>query len=123
MLKDGRVGAALPASDLQRAAAFYKGLGFEGKEDMGGVTYECADGTGFMVFESSGKSDGSFTQIGIEVKDLAAEMEDLRSRGVTFEEYDMPGMKTENGVFDDPSGKAAWFKDTEGNLISLFESP
>ena len=122
MLQECRVGTALPASDLQRATAFYKGLGLEGKEDPGGVTYECADGTGFMVFQSSGKSDGSFTQIGIEVKDLAAEMEDLRSKGVTFLDYDFPGMKTENGVMVDPSGgQGAWFKDSEGNLIGLFQ--
>jgi predicted enzyme related to lactoylglutathione lyase len=111
----------MPASDLNRAKNFYEGLGFKGTEDMGGVTYECADGTGFMVFMSGGSASGTHTQLGFEVKDLETEMTDLRSKGVTFEEYDMPGMKTENGVLRDPGGgTAAWFKDSEGNLISLF---
>jgi predicted enzyme related to lactoylglutathione lyase len=84
------------------------------------VIYRCAEGTGFMVFQSSGAPSGTHTQVGFEVKDLEAEMADLRSRGVTFEEYDFPGMKTENGVLTMPEGKGAWFKDTEGNLLSLF---
>jgi predicted enzyme related to lactoylglutathione lyase len=111
----------MPASDLERARNFYEGLGFKGTEDGGGTTYECADGTGFLLFQSSGASDGSFTQMAFEVKDLTAEMDELRSRGVTFEEYDMPGFKTENGMMTDPSGgRGAFFKDSEGNLISLY---
>jgi predicted enzyme related to lactoylglutathione lyase len=112
----------MPAQDLDRARNFYEGLGFKGTEEAGAIVYECADGTGFMVFMSGGSSNGTHTQLGFEVKDLNAEMADLRSKGVTFEEYDMPGMKTENGVLRDPNmGSAAWFKDSEGNLISIFQ--
>ena len=114
----------MPATDLERARNFYEGLGFKGTEDPGGVTYECADGTGFMVFQSTGSSNGTHTQMGIEVKDMEAEMADLRGRGVMFEEYDMPGMKTENGLMRDPSGGlGSWFKDSEGNMIGLFQRP
>jgi predicted enzyme related to lactoylglutathione lyase len=113
----------LPATDYERAKAFYERLGFIGKEETDGITYECAEGTGFMVFPSSGQASGTHTQLGIEVKDLDAEMTDLRSKGVTFEEYDFPGMKTENGMMSDPSGgKGAWFKDSEGNLIALYQT-
>jgi hypothetical protein len=52
--------------------------------------------------------------------DLDGEMADLRSRGVVFEEYDFPGLKTENGVATMPDGeRGAWFLDTEGNILSL----
>jgi predicted enzyme related to lactoylglutathione lyase len=122
MLQECRAGAAMPATDLERARKFYEGLGFKGTDNPGGTVYECADGTGFMVFMSGGASNGTHTQLGFEVKGIEAEMEDLRSKGVTFEEYDMPGMKTENGLLRDPNmGTAAWFKDSEGNLISIFE--
>ena len=57
----------------------------------------------------------------IMVNDFDSTASDLRSRGVTFEEYDLPGLKTENGVVDDGRHKGAWFKDSEGNVISVME--
>jgi len=52
---------------------------------------------------------------------LEAEVDDLRGRGVVFEEYDLPGLKTENGIATSTAGKAAWFTDTEGNILNLFQ--
>jgi catechol 2,3-dioxygenase-like lactoylglutathione lyase family enzyme len=126
MLQKARAAALLPASDIARARAFYEGkLGLTPDSDYndptGGALYRCADGTGFAVFLSSGTSDASYTQIGFEVDDLDAEATDLRSKGVKLEEYDLPGIKTENGIADQPDGKGCWFKDTEGNLIGVMQ--
>jgi hypothetical protein len=62
--------------------------------------------------------------MGFTAKDLGAEMEQLKTRGVTFEEYDIPGVKTVDGIAEFGEGeRGAWFKDSEGNIIALFESP
>jgi catechol 2,3-dioxygenase-like lactoylglutathione lyase family enzyme len=121
MLSKGRVAAALPAKDIARARAFYEKLGFKPAQEMPdqGVIYECAGGTGFLVFPSFGQASGTHTQINFEVSDFDAEVKDLKSRGVKFEEYDLPGLKTKDGVADFGGIKGAWFKDPEGNLIAI----
>ena len=126
MLSDARVGAAIPCQDLERAKSWYKEkLGFSPtEENPGGAYYQCAEGTMFFVYPSSGKSSGDFTQVGFEVKDAAAEVAELKKAGVTFEQYDFPGLKTdESGLatIEGDQSKGAWFKDSEGNLIAIFE--
>jgi catechol 2,3-dioxygenase-like lactoylglutathione lyase family enzyme len=95
MLKNGRVATRLPAQDLERARAFYaEKLGLEPEEDReGGLRYVCAGGE-FALFESAGAATGVHTQMGWEVEDIAATVRELRSRGVVFEEYDVPGLNT-----------------------------
>jgi predicted enzyme related to lactoylglutathione lyase len=125
MLQDHQVALALPATDIERAKKFYLDqLGFkpEGGGEGHELEFRCGEGTGFIVFQSTGAPSGTHTQGGFSVKDLDAEMADLRERGVTFEEYDFPGFKTENGVFATPEGRVAWFKDSEGNLLSINET-
>lgn len=126
MLSDARVAAALPCQDFERAKAWYREkLGFSpSEEDPGGAYYACAEGTSFFLFSSSGKPSGDHTQVAFEVKDVAAEVAELKKAGVTFEQYDFPGLKTdENGLatIEDEQSEAAWFKDSEGNLIALFQ--
>ena len=126
MLSDARVGAAIPCQDFERAKGWYKEkLGFSPSEETpGGAYYKCGEGTQFFLFPSMGKSDASFTQVSFEMKDVAAEVAELKKAGVTFEEYDFPGLKTdENSLaeMDDGEGRGAWFKDSEGNLIAIFE--
>jgi catechol 2,3-dioxygenase-like lactoylglutathione lyase family enzyme len=126
LLRDARVGAALPCQDFERAKAWYRDkLGFSpSEEDPGGAYYVCAEGTSFFVFPSSGKSSGDHTQVAFEVKDAAAEVAELKRAGVTFEQYDFPGLKTdENGLatIEGDESKGAWFKDSEGNLIAIFQ--
>jgi len=87
------------------------------QEDAGGVIYRSAGGTGFGVFASSGKPSGTHTQLAIEVEDVEGAVRDLQAKGVKFEEYDTPGLKTVNGIADLGGNKVAWFKDSEGNLI------
>jgi catechol 2,3-dioxygenase-like lactoylglutathione lyase family enzyme len=126
LLSDARAGAALPCQDFERAKAWYREkLGFSpSEEDPGGAYYVCAEGSSFFIFPSSGKSSGDHTQVGFEVKDAAAEVAELKKAGVTFEQYDFPGLKTDqNGLatIEEDQSKGAWFKDSEGNLLAIFQ--
>lgn len=112
----------LPAEDLARARAFYEGtLGFE-ILDMGEGQFgvQAGKGSRFLVYERA-RTVAEHTALGLVVDDLAATMAEMRSSGVTFEEYDMPGLKTVDGVAEFSGGKSAWFVDPEGNIISLSE--
>ena len=129
MLEDTKVAARIPAQDLQRARSFYaKKLGLEPSEERpGGLLYRCGEGE-FALFESAGAASGDHTQMGWEVEDIEATVEWLRGRGVVFEEYDFPGLRTVNGIaevtgnYPSKGGvgeKAAWFRDNEGNLFGI----
>jgi catechol 2,3-dioxygenase-like lactoylglutathione lyase family enzyme len=123
MLSQRRCHATLPVQDLDAARAFYEGvLGFTPSEVNPMATlYDAGEGTKFAVTRSSGKASGSHTQIGFTVTGIEAEVADLKRRGVTFEEYDVPGLKTVDGIAVTGAGKAAWFLDPEGNMIGLIE--
>jgi catechol 2,3-dioxygenase-like lactoylglutathione lyase family enzyme len=127
MLTDRRCATMLPASDLERAKKWYADmLGFKPKsEDPAGVEYQAGDGTEFWVYPSQFAGSNKATAIGFISKDLTAEMKELKSRGVTFEEYDLPELKTVDGVAElgSPEERGAWFKDSEGNILALFQSP
>lgn len=129
MLKDSDVAARIPAQDLERARAFYSSkLGLEPVEERpGGLRYKCGNGY-FTLFQSSGAASGAHTQMGWEVEDIEATVSELRRRGVKFEEYDFPGIKTVDGIAEIkgnyPSKRAsgergAWFRDSEGNLLGI----
>ncbi len=128
MLKDGSVATRLPAQDLERARAFYaEKLGLEPIDERpGGLRYQCAAGR-FTVFASTGAASGDHTQMGWEVDDLEAVVRQLRDRGVVFEEFDVPGFRTVDGIAEIegnyPSAgtgeRAAWFRDSEGNLLGI----
>ena len=122
MLKIKRVGAAMPAQDIKRARQFYEqklGLKPSDVQPDGGVMYMVGE-TGFLVFPSMGKASGDHTQMAIDVDDFDAAVRELKSAGITLEEYDFPNFKSNNGIVDLPDGsKGAWFKDTEGNLIGV----
>jgi catechol 2,3-dioxygenase-like lactoylglutathione lyase family enzyme len=118
----------LPAQDLERARRFYsEKLGLEPVEEReGGLRYVGA-GTEFHLFKSSGTASGASTQMGFEVADLEAVIEDLRRRGVTFEAVEIPGFETRgemvvvpNNYSSKGSGElGAFFYDSEGNLLAL----
>ena len=117
----GRVSTALPCQDFERAKGWYKEhLGLAPtRETLAGAWYELAKGTSFFLFTSSGAPSGTHTQMGIEVDDIDAVVADLKSQGLKFEEYDFPGLKTVDGIADIEGERAAWFKDSEGNLIAI----
>jgi len=125
MLSDARFDAAVPCSDLQRAKSFYADkLGLTpADEGPAGVIYEGRDGTRFLLFPSSGSASGSHSQMGFMVADIDAEVLDLKQRGVQFEEYDFPGFDKATSLADSGGTRAAWFKDSEGNLLCLVEQP
>ncbi len=120
MLKNFDVAPALAVKDLDRAKQFYGGtLGFTVKKEMAdGVMYESGK-THFLIYPSQFAGTNQATYMGWEVDNIEAVVEDLKSKGVTFEEYDFPGLKTENGIAVLGDVKAAWFKDTEGNILSI----
>lgn len=123
MLADRPIHATLPAADLERAKRFYTGkLGLAPENEApAGVFYRCGEGTRFLIFPSAGTASGTHTQLGWTVDNIEAEVSDLQSRGVVFEEYDTPYLKTINSVATTGSIKAAWFRDTEGNLLGLVQ--
>src|SRR5262245_16221388 len=121
MLGSARVATRIPAQDLRRAETFYREqLGLEPIDRRpGGLLYRCGAGE-FALFESAGAASGTHTQMGWEVEDLEAVVTELRQRGVIFEEYDLPGLRTVNGIahvqgnYQSKGGigeKAAWFRD------------
>ena len=129
MLDRGRVATRLPAQDLQRARAFYaEKLGLQPSEQRpGGLLYRCAAGE-FALFESAGAPSGTHTQMAWEVDDIEATVRELRGRGVVFDDYDLPGLKTSDGIaevagnYPSKGGvgeRAAWFRDSEGNLLAI----
>ena len=123
MLANLPVNATLPAVDLERAKRFYtERLGLSPEmEAPSGISFRCGEGTRFVVFPSGGMASGSHTQMGWTVEDIEAEVAALKTRGVVFEEYDTPGLKTVNGIAITGTDKAAWFKDSEGNLLGLIQ--
>ena len=122
-LSDYEVEAALAVSDLDTARRFYEHqLGLvPGEEEEQAVRYPCAHGTRIFVYlspDNAGKSPA--TLAGWFVDDLGQTMDELAARGVAFEQYDQPGLKTdERGVFDGGSFRAAWVKDPDGNTLAL----
>jgi catechol 2,3-dioxygenase-like lactoylglutathione lyase family enzyme len=124
MLGSAIVEARLPTRDLARARRWYSDkLGLEPVEERdGGLRYEGQAGV-FCLFASAGSSDGSFTQMAFDVDDIEATVAGLKARGVAFEEY--PGcvnsiMDIEGNYPSKGSGeRAAWFRDSEGNLLGI----
>jgi catechol 2,3-dioxygenase-like lactoylglutathione lyase family enzyme len=124
MLKDLKVHATLPVADLAKAKAFYLDtLGFDDieTENEGAVMINAAGGTRFILFATPNPQRGGHTQLGFTVDDIEAEVAGLKSRGVVFEEYDMPGFKTVEGIATTPPTRAAWFIDPDGNTIGLVQ--
>jgi catechol 2,3-dioxygenase-like lactoylglutathione lyase family enzyme len=129
MLNRSKVATRLPAQDLERARRFYaEKLGLAPIEERpGGLKYRCGDGY-FVLFESTGVPSGEHTQMAWEVDNIEAVVAELRMKGVIFEEYDSPGLKTINGIAEvsgnyPSSGsigeRGAWFRDSEGNLLAI----
>jgi catechol-2,3-dioxygenase len=121
MLCDCHAIASLAVKDLARARQFYeKVLGFDvAVEQTDGVLYH-ARGSALFLYPSSFAGTNKATAISFEADDLPGLMNELRRRGVKFEEYDFPGLKTRDGIATMPDGSSgAWFTDTEGNIISL----
>ena len=123
MLQQSAMYSYLPATDVGRARAFYEQkLGFQPAEEIaGGVVYKFAGGTACFLYPTRNAGTNRASQAFWQVDDVEREVADLKARGVTFEEYDVPGMKTVNGIATAGGARTAWFKDTEGNILALVQ--
>lgn len=123
MLSQAMVIPTIPASDFGRARQFYEGsLGLTPQREFEHmVLYTTGNGTTLGLYESAGAGTSQATYASFKVGDIVSEMSELRAKGVKFEDYDLPGLKTEDGIATDKGDKAAWFKDTEGNILCLNE--
>ena len=124
MLQNAPMYAYIPAKDLARARKFYEGkLGFVPKQVMeGGVVYEFADKTACFLYLTPNAGTSQASQAFWSVADVDREIEALKARGVVFENYDMPGEKSPSGALSAGGAKAAWFKDSEGNIMALIQT-
>jgi catechol 2,3-dioxygenase-like lactoylglutathione lyase family enzyme len=122
MFGDIELHATLPAGDIGRAKAWYEeklGLRPVEEDDFGGAWYETG-GTRFLVYQSTFAGTNQATAASFSVGDLDAAMELLRSRGVTFDDFDLGDFKTADGVLQLPDGRrGAWFNDSEGNILNI----
>jgi catechol 2,3-dioxygenase-like lactoylglutathione lyase family enzyme len=122
MLSRSKVHPTISVTDLARAKEFYGGkLGLKtnGSVAEGHIMYETGEGSYLMVFERSDPPKAENTVASFTVDDAEATIQWLKSRGVVFEEYDFPGMKTENGIATVGDFKGGWFKDPDGNILAI----
>ena len=122
MFADRHATAMIPAKDLDRARRWYEGiLGLEPvRADENGAAYRLG-GMDVFLYASEFAGTAQHTLLSFDSQDLAADMKDLREKGVKFEEYDLPGIKTEEGVATFGDIKNAWAKDSEGNILGFVQ--
>jgi len=124
MLQTSPMYAYLPAKDVARARRFFEDkLGFKANGEVeGGVVYEFAQGTACFLYPTPNAGTSKASQAFWQVDDIEREVAELKKRGVEFEEYDMPQMKGRNSVYAGGGAKAAWFKDSEGNILAVIQT-
>lgn len=120
MLSAAPIRAYIPVSNVSRARKFYEEkVGLKPKaEYAGGVIYECGGSEAFL-YPTPNAGTSKASQAFWQVADVEAEVAELKARGVTFEEYDLPGMAMKNSIATGGGAKTAWFKDTEGNILAV----
>lgn len=112
----------LPAADLARARTFYHDMfDMDPVEAPGNTLHYGEPDSGFDLYETPNAGTAKNTQMIWMTEDLDAEMARLRAKGVVFEEFEIPDMKTEGGVVNDGEARTAWFRDSEGNFIAISE--
>jgi predicted enzyme related to lactoylglutathione lyase len=121
MLKSFPIVPYIPVSDLERARKFYEEkIGLTPKEVYaGGVIYECGGGSWVFMYPSAGAGTSKASTAFWSVADVEKEVAELKSRGVVFEEYDLPGITMKNSIATGGGAKTAWFKDSEGNIMAI----
>jgi catechol 2,3-dioxygenase-like lactoylglutathione lyase family enzyme len=115
--------AYIPVKDVDRARRFYEGkLGFTPREETGGgVVYEFAKCTACFLYPTANAGTSQASQAFWQVEDIEREVAELKARGVKLEKYDLPGVDDE-GILTDGGARAAWFKDTEGNIMAVIQA-
>ena len=123
-LTDSHVAVMLPTTDHGRAREFYGGrLGLvsDGVNQDGELMFQLAGGSELVLRELPDATPSPNTALSFQVGDIAAEIGALEERGVTFEDYDYPDLKTVDHIFDGPGMRAAWFLDPDGNVLCLHQ--
>jgi predicted enzyme related to lactoylglutathione lyase len=126
MLTNSPIRPTIPVVDLNRAKRFYETtLGLkpvpENNNTTSGIAiFECGNSTLIELYQR-GPSKADHTVATFEVSNIEEEVNMLRGKGVNFEEYNMPEIKTQNGIATQGSVKAAWFKDSEGNILCIHQ--
>jgi len=123
VLNDSKVEANIPASDLARARSFYaEKLGLTPTEEFGGeaLAYRTDGGTAFNIYRTVYAGQAGHTIAQWHVTDIESEVHDLKAKGITFEVYDLPGVRWDGEIASiEGMGRAAWFKDSEGNTMCI----
>ena len=123
MLRKADATPMIAVKDLDRARKFYEEkLGLSAKESMGGEVLEVKSGdTLINVYRSEFAGTNKATALTFDVDDIQTEVSELKEKGIFFEQYDMPGMERQGDIYVAEGVKTAWFKDPDGNILSLFE--
>lgn len=127
MLTNSPIRPTIPVVDLNRAKRFYettlglKPIPKNNDTTSGIVIFECGNSTLIELYQR-GPSKADHTVATFEVSNIEEEVNMLRGKGVNFEEYNMPEIKTQNGIATQGSVKAAWFKDSEGNILCIHQT-
>jgi catechol 2,3-dioxygenase-like lactoylglutathione lyase family enzyme len=120
-----RLSAVLCSTDLDRSQRFYEdlvGLTLSAETIKNHLLFECADGTTLLVYGRPGGNSADHTQVRFWSDDVQRDVGELAGRGVIFEDYDFPALKTVEHVATTPGiGKSAWLKDPDGNTLALFQ--
>lgn len=124
MLQGSPLYSYIPARDLTRARHFYEQtLGLRATQAInGGVGYEFAGGTACFLYPTPNAGTSKASQAFWSVADLAQEVAELGRRGIRFEHYDLPDMKREGDIHVGGGARAAWFRDSEGNILAIIEN-
>lgn len=126
MLNNSLVSATIAVTDLKNAKDFYEGkLGLvpdASMTDDNGALYKAGAGTMLYIYSRPNAPTADNTQASFKVENIESEMAELSAKGVAFEHYDMPGLKTDDmGIAVMGNAKSAWFKDPDGNILSLLQ--
>ena len=125
MLGNADATPMIAVKDLDRARKFYEEtLGLKAEETMGGEVFEVKSGdTTFEVYRSEFAGTNKATALNFEVDDIGKEVSELKRKGIFFERYDLPGLEPRGDLYVGEGGfKTAWFKDPDGNILSLMEA-
>jgi catechol 2,3-dioxygenase-like lactoylglutathione lyase family enzyme len=124
MFKDAKAFSGFSVNDIPKAKEFYAGtLGLDVTEENGMLNLQIAGGNPILVYPKDNHAPATFTILNFPVDDIEGAVDELTSRGVQFEHYDYPDMKTdEKGIMRGWGPAIAWFTDPAGNILSVIES-
>jgi catechol 2,3-dioxygenase-like lactoylglutathione lyase family enzyme len=123
MLKNSKAFSGFSAGDIPKAKEFYAGtLGLDVSDSHGLLTLRLADGNKVIIYPKPNHVPATFTVLNFPVDDVDFAVDELTKRGIRFEQYDLPDLKTDKkGIMRGNGPTIAWFKDPAGNILSVVE--